>query len=145
MLDVKVFNNSPNELPKYETPGAAGLDLKSAVDYILKPGEYKMIPTNMHIKLPDGYEAQVRPRSGLAVKYGISVVNSPGTVDADYTGQIGVILINHGADPFEIKIGDRIAQMVVNKVEQLNWVPVDSIEALGETERGQGGFGSTGK
>ena len=145
MLDVKVFNNSPNELPKYETPGAAGLDLKSAVNYILKPGEYKMIPTNMHIKLPDGYEAQVRPRSGLAVKYGISVVNSPGTVDADYTGQIGVILINHGADPFEIKIGDRIAQMVVNKVEQLNWVPVDSIEALGETERGQGGFGSTGK
>lgn len=145
MLDVKVFNNSPNELPKYETPGAAGLDLKSAVDYILKPGEYKMIPTNIHIKLPDGYEVQVRPRSGLAAKYGISVVNSPGTVDADYTGQIGVILINHGADPFEIKIGDRIAQMVVNKVEQLNWVPVDSIEALGETERGQGGFGSTGK
>ena len=145
MLDVKVFNNSPNELPKYETPGAAGLDLKSAVDYILKPGEYKMIPTNIYIKLPDGYEAQVRPRSGLAAKYGISVVNSPGTVDADYTGQIGVILINHGVDPFEIKIGDRIAQMVVNKVEQLNWVPVDSIEALGETERGQGGFGSTGK
>jgi dUTP pyrophosphatase len=145
MLDVKVFNNSPNELPKYETPGAAGLDLKSAVDYILKPGEYKMIPTNMHIKLPDGHEAQVRPRSGLAVKYGISVVNAPGTVDADYTGQIGVILINHGTNPFEIKIGDRIAQMVVNKVEQLNWVPVDSIEALGETERGQGGFGSTGK
>lgn len=145
MLDVKVFNNSPNELPKYETPGAAGLDLKSAVDYILKPGEYKMIPTNIHIKLPDGYEVQVRPRSGLAAKYGISVVNSPGTVDADYTGQIGVILINHGTNPFEIKIGDRIAQMVVNKVEQLNWVPVDSIEALGETERGQGGFGSTGK
>lgn len=145
MLDVKVFNNSPNELPKYETPGAAGLDLKSAVDYILKPGEYKMIPTNIHIKLPDGYEVQVRPRSGLAAKYGISVVNSPGTVDADYTGQIGVILINHGTNPFEIKIGDRIAQMVVNKVEQLNWVSVDSIEALGETERGQGGFGSTGK
>ena len=81
----------------------------------------------------------------MAVKYGISVVNAPGTVDADYTGQIGVILINHGTTPFEIKIGDRIAQMVVNKVEQLNWVPVDSIEALGETKRGQGGFGSTGK
>lgn len=145
MLNVKVFNNSPNELPKYETPGAAGLDLKSAANYTLAPEEYKLIPTNIHMKLPDGYEAQVRPRSGLAVKYGISVVNSPGTVDADYTGQIGVILINHGADPFEIKVGDRIAQMVINKVEQLNWIPVDSIEALGETERGQGGFGSTGK
>ena len=145
MINVKVFNNSNNELPKYETPGAAGLDLKSAIDYILYPGEFRMIPTNIHIKLPDGYEAQVRPRSGLAAKYGISVCNTPGTIDADYTGQIGVILINHGKDQFVIKEGDRIAQMVINKVEQLNWIPVDNLEALGETERGQKGFGSTGK
>lgn len=145
MIDVKVFNNSNNELPKYETPGAAGLDLKSTIDYILNPGEFKMIPTNIHIKLPEGYEAQVRPRSGLAAKYGISVCNTPGTVDSDYTGQIGIILINHGADQFVIKEGDRIAQMVINKVEQLNWIPVDNLEALGETERGQNGFGSTGE
>lgn len=145
MIDVKVFNNSNNELPKYETPGAAGLDLKSAINHILGPGEFKMIPTNIHIKLPEGYEAQVRPRSGLAAKYGISVCNTPGTIDSDYTGQIGVILINHGKTQFTIKEGDRIAQMVINKVEQLNWVPVNNLEALGETERGQNGFGSTGK
>ena len=145
MIDVKVFNNSNNELPKYETPGAAGLDLKSAINYILGPGEFKMIPTNIHIKLPEGYEAQVRPRSGLAAKYGISVCNTPGTIDSDYTGQIGVILINHGKTQFTIKEGDRIAQMVINKVEQLNWIPVNNLEALGETERGQNGFGSTGK
>ena len=145
MIDVKVFNNSNNELPKYETPGAAGLDLKSAINYILGPGEFKMIPTNIHIKLPEGYEAQVRPRSGLAAKYGISVCNTPGTIDSDYTGQIGVILINHGKTQFTIKEGDRIAQMVINKVEQLNWIPVNNLEALGETERGQNGVGSTGK
>ena len=145
MIDVKVFNNSNNELPKYETPGAAGLDLKSAINYVLGPGEFKMIPTNIHIKLPEGYEAQVRPRSGLAAKYGISVCNTPGTIDSDYTGQIGVILINHGESQFVIKEGDRIAQMVINKVEQLNWIPVNNLEALGETERGQNGFGSTGK
>ena len=144
MIDVKVWNNSENELPKYATPGAAGLDLKSAIDYTLRSGEYKIIPTNLHIKLPDGYEAQVRPRSGLAAKYGVSVLNSPGCVDADYTGNVGVILINLSQDAFEIKAGDRIAQMTIHKVEQLNWIPVESIDDLGETERGQKGFGSTG-
>ena len=144
MIDVKVFNNSNNELPKYETPGAAGLDLKSAINYVLKAGECKVIPTNLHIKLPDGYEAQVRPRSGLAAKYAITVCNSPGTIDADFTGNVGVILINHGTEAFEINEGDRIAQLVINKYEQLNWIPVDSIDDLGKTERGQKGFGSTG-
>lgn len=144
MIDVKVWNDSTNELPKYETPGAAGLDLKSAIDYVLAPGEFKVIPTNLHIKLPDGYEAQVRPRSGLAAKYAVTVCNTPGTIDADYTGNVGVILINHGQNDFGIKVGDRIAQLVINKVEQLNWIPVECLEDLGETERGQNGFGSTG-
>lgn len=133
------------DLPQYQTPASAGLDLPAAVaendPLILKPGEWKLVPTGLSIALPDGYEAQVRPRSGLAAKKGISIVNSPGTVDADYRGEIKVNLINHGTEPFEIRRGERIAQMVVAPVTRIEWSPVAE---LGETERGTGGFGSTG-
>jgi dUTP pyrophosphatase len=133
------------DLPAYQTPASAGLDLPAAVaadaPIVLQPGEWKLIPTGLAIALPDGYEAQVRPRSGLAAKKGISIVNSPGTVDADYRGEIKVNLINHGTEPFEIRRGERIAQMVVAPVTRIEWSPVAE---LGETERGTGGFGSTG-
>ncbi|MBK1970165.1 dUTP diphosphatase [Brevundimonas sp. 3P9-tot-E] len=133
-------------LPAYETAGSAGMDLRAAISegetLVLEPGQRKLIPTGLKIALEPGYEAQVRPRSGLALKHGISAPNSPGTIDSDYRGEIGVILINHGELPFEIKRGDRIAQMVIARYEQARMVEV---EAVDETARGGGGFGSTGR
>jgi dUTP pyrophosphatase len=133
-------------LPAYQTAHAAGMDLLAAVPdsapVVLEPGKVAMVPTALSIALPPGYEAQVRPRSGLAAKHGITVLNSPGTIDADYRGEIAVILINHGNAAFTIKRGERIAQMVIAKVEQAELV---TVAALGETERGSGGFGSTGR
>lgn len=133
-------------LPAYETAGSAGMDLRAALaegeTLVLEPGQRKLIPTGLKIALEPGYEAQVRPRSGLALKHGISAPNAPGTIDSDYRGEVGVILINHGELPFEIKRGDRIAQMVIARYEQARMVEV---EAVDETERGDGGFGSTGR
>ena len=131
-------------LPAYETPLSAGMDLRAAVttELFIEPGARALIPTGLAIALPAGFEAQVRPRSGLAIKHGITCLNSPGTIDADYRGEIQVILINHGDAPFPVKRGDRIAQMVIAPVTQATWSEVD---ALDETARGAGGFGSTGK
>jgi len=133
-------------LPAYQSVDAAGLDLLAAVPaetpLILPPGKYAMVPTALTIALPSGYEAQVRPRSGLAAKHGVTVLNSPGTVDADYRGEINVLLINHGDTPFPIRRGERIAQMVIAPVVQAQLVPVVS---LSTTDRGSGGFGSTGR
>lgn len=141
---VDVINESGDDLPKYESLGAAGLDLKAAIPetLILKPLERKLIPTGLKIALPIGFEAQVRPRSGLALKKGITVLNTPGTIDADYRGEIGVILVNLSQDEFVIQNGDRIAQLVVAKYEQINW---NIVSELDETQRGASGFGSTGK
>lgn len=134
------------DLPAYETAGSAGMDLRAALaegeTLLLEPGQRKLIPTGLKIALEPGYEAQVRPRSGLALKHGISAPNAPGTIDSDYRGEIGVILINHGELPFEIKRGDRVAQMVIARYEQAQMVEVP---ALDETDRGDGGFGSTGR
>lgn len=133
-------------LPRQQTPGAAGLDLSAALapDEVIEiaPGGVAMIPTGLMIAIPLGYEAQIRPRSGLAAKHGITVLNSPGTVDADYRGEVKVLLINHGAAPFAVRRGERIAQMVVAPV---SWVVFEEVEALDETERGNGGHGSTGR
>jgi len=131
-------------LPKYMSEQAAGLDLYAAVEapIILKKGEIKLVPTGLKIALPDSYEAQIRPRSGLAFKHGISLVNTPGTIDADYRGEIKIIMINFGDRDFTIKRGDRIAQMVINKIEQIDWIVTEALEA---TMRGEGGFGHTGQ
>lgn len=130
-------------LPNYETVAAAGMDLRAAVDspIVLKPGERQMIPTGLQMALPEGYEAQVRPRSGLAIRNGITMLNTPGTIDADYRGEIKVIAINHGQEDFVVNHGDRIAQMVIAPVTQF---PVVEVDELDETDRGEGGFGSTG-
>ena len=140
---IRVINKSKNSLPAYETMHAAGMDLRADLEttVTLKPFERKLIPTGLHIELPEGFEAQIRPRSGLAFKYGISIVNSPGTIDADYRGEIKVLLINLSDQVFEINTGDRIAQMVVAKHEQVNW---EEVEVLNETTRGVGGYGHTG-
>ncbi len=144
MLKVKIVSRSAFELPGYETPLSAGMDVRANIteSMILKPLERAMVPTGLYVELPAGYELQVRPRSGLAVKHGITVLNSPGTVDADYRGEIRVILVNLSSEPFEVRDGERIAQLVVARHEQVEWEPVD---ALSETLRGTGGFGSTGK
>lgn len=147
MVKVKIKRRPGTEdlpLPAYMTAGAAGMDLYAAVEeeVVLHPGERRLIPTGLYISLPPGYEAQIRPRSGLALRHGISMVNTPGTIDSDYRGEIGVILINHGEEPFIVRRGDRIAQMVVSRVERVEWEEVD---ALDESERGSGGFGHTGK
>ena len=130
-------------LPAYETNQAAGMDLRAAVteSRVVSPGERAMVPTGIRIALPPGTEAQIRPRSGLAIKHGISMINSPGTIDADYRGEINVLLINHGQNAFTINRGDRIAQMVIAPVYQADWNVVDTLDA---TERGEGGFGHTG-
>jgi dUTP pyrophosphatase len=130
-------------LPAYATAQSAGLDLIAAVssDVTLAPGTRQLIPTGLAIALPAGFEAQVRPRSGLALKHGVTVLNSPGTIDADYRGEVQVLLVNHGTQPFVVKRGDRIAQMVVAPVTQIAW---NTVERLDETERGSGGYGSTG-
>ena len=131
-------------LPKYMSTQAAGMDLYACLenDVLLEKGKIKLIPTGIKISLPSGYEAQIRPRSGLALKYGISLVNTPGTIDADYRGEIKVIMINFGEEDFPIKHGERIAQMVINKIEQVDLEVTDILE---ETKRGSGGFGHTGK
>lgn len=143
-MKVKIINKSNNELPAYETSASAGLDLRAFIpeSITLLPLERKLIKTGLFLEIPEGYEAQVRPRSGLALKNGITVLNAPGTIDADYRGEIGVILVNISQDNFEINSGDRIAQMVFAKVKQAKWILA---EELSETERGEGGFGSTGK
>ena len=134
----------PGPLPAYESAQSAGVDLPAAIDaeLVLAPGHRALVPTGLAIALEDGYEAQVRPRSGLALRHGLSVVNTPGTIDADYRGEVGVILINHGSEPVTISRGMRIAQLVVAPVSRLQW---QEVEALPETARGEGGFGSTGQ
>ena len=143
MLQIKVINKGHHPLPQYATALSAGMDLRANIDesITLQPLERRLIPTGLHIALPDGYEAQVRPRSGLALKKGITVLNSPGTIDADYRGEIGVLLINLSQDAFIVNDGDRIAQIVITRHEQGEFVPV---ETLNETERGEGGYGHTG-
>ena len=143
-MEIKIVNKSKHDVPSYATPLSAGMDLRANLDspVTLQPLERRLVPTGLFIALPAGYEAQVRPRSGLAIKKGIGVLNSPGTIDADYRGEICVILVNLSNEAFVINDGDRIAQMVVAKHETVEWVPV---EVLDETERGVGGFGHTGK
>jgi dUTP pyrophosphatase len=143
-MKIKVINQSKHPLPEYQTPFSAGLDLRANLDdpILLNPLERKLIGTGLFIELPEGYEAQIRPRSGLAFKYGLSVLNTPGTVDADYRGEIKVLLVNLSNEPFTVQDGERIAQMVVAKHEQIQW---ELAEALSDTIRGAGGYGSTGK
>ena len=143
-MKVKIVNHSPFPLPAYATAQSAGMDLRADLPepLTLGPLERAMVPTGLHIELPAGFEAQIRPRSGLAAKHGISIVNAPGTVDADYRGEIKVILVNLSNEPFAIAPGERIAQMVVARHETVEWEPVETLE---ESERGSGGFGSTGK
>ncbi|TXD83921.1 dUTP diphosphatase [Subsaximicrobium wynnwilliamsii] len=142
-MKIKIINKSNHELPKYETAASAGMDLRANLSEsrTLKPLERSIVGTGLFIELPLGYEAQVRPRSGLAAKNGITVLNAPGTIDADYRGEIGVILVNLSNDAFTIQNGERIAQMVIAKHERAQW---DNVDELSETDRGEGGFGSTG-
>lgn len=144
MSEIKIINRSKHPLPAYESISAAGMDLRANLEdpCILKPLQRKLIPTGIYMALPEGYEAQVRPRSGLAFKSGITVLNAPGTIDADYRGEIGVLLINLSEDNYILQDGERIAQLVIARYEQAQFVEVD---VLDETERGEGGFGSTGK
>lgn len=142
-MNVQIINKSKHPLPAYATPLSAGMDLRANLDapIVLKPLQRCLVPTGLYIALPAGYEAQVRPRSGLAIKKGIGVLNAPGTIDADYRGEVCVILVNLSADDFVIEDGERIAQMVVARHEQVQW---DAVEVLDDTERGAGGFGHTG-
>ena len=142
-VKVKVVNKSHNDLPAYSTKDSAGMDLRASLDepLELKPMQRALIPTGIYIELPEGYECQIRPRSGLALKHGVTVLNTPGTIDADYRGEIGVILINLSDTPFVVNDGERIAQMIVAKYEQVEFLEV---EHLDETERGAGGYGHTG-
>jgi dUTP pyrophosphatase len=144
VLQVRIVNQSLNPLPEYATSGSSGMDLRANLhqSIIVKPLERVLIPTGIFIELPAGFEAQVRPRSGLALKHGLTCLNSPGTVDADYRGELKVILINFSNEEQHINNGDRIAQMVIQKVEQVEWLLVNDLE---ETHRGEGGFGHTGK
>jgi len=142
-MKVNIVNNSGNPLPDYSTSNSAGMDLRANLEkpVSLKPLERKLIPTGLYMELPEGYEAQIRPRSGLALKKGISVLNTPGTIDADYRGEIGIILVNLSAEEFIVENGERICQMVINKIESVQWNLVESLE---DSERGDGGFGHTG-
>lgn len=143
-MEVKIINRSGNNVPQYETKSSAGVDLRANISepFTLQSLERTIIKTGLFLEIPEGYEAQVRPRSGLAIKHGITLLNSPGTIDADYRGEIGVILVNLSQEPFVVENGDRIAQLVFAKVEQAEWKLTDEIN---ETDRGEGGFGSTGK
>jgi dUTP pyrophosphatase len=146
MIKVKVKINKTAEdlpLPRYMSGGSSGMDLYAAVDedIVIDPGGFRLIPTGIHLQLPAGYEGQVRPRSGLAAKYGVTVLNTPGTIDSDYRGEIKIILINLGREPFVIKRGDRIAQLVISRYERVELVPAECLE---DSERGTGGFGHTG-
>ena len=142
-MKVKVINRSRFDLPRYATPLSAGMDVRADIDeaVVLRPLERAMIPTGLYVELPAGYEMQIRPRSGLAAKHGITVLNSPGTIDADYRGEVGVILVNLSSEDFVIEDGERIAQMVIARYEQVEW---EAVEVLTDTERGAGGFGHTG-
>ena len=142
-MKIKIINKSRHPLPKYETEASAGVDLRANIDspVTLKPLERTIVPTGLFMELPIGYEAQVRPRSGLAAKKGVTVLNSPGTIDADYRGDVGVILVNLSNEEFVVEPGERVAQLVIAKHEQADW---EEVEVLGETSRGAGGFGSTG-
>jgi len=143
-MEVKIVNKSNNELPAYSTQMSAGMDVRAFLSepVILKPMERKLIPTGVYVEIPEGYEAQIRPRSGLAIKKGITVLNSPGTIDADYRGEVGIILINLSNEDFVIESGERICQMVIAPHETVQW---NLVEKLEETTRGEGGFGHTGK
>lgn len=143
-MEIQVINKSHHPLPEYATLQSAGMDIRANLDepIVLQPMQRCLVPTGLYIALPVGTEAQIRPRSGLALKKGITVLNSPGTIDADYRGEIGIILINLSQEPFVIQDGERIAQMVIARYEQARWKPVDSLE---ETERGEGGFGHSGQ
>jgi len=140
---TRIGNKKDLPLPAYESEGSSGMDIRASLGepLLLKPGEIKFIPTGLAISVPFGYEAQIRPRSGLARHHGIGIVNSPGTIDADYRGEIGIVLINWGNEPFTIKRGDRIAQMIISKVYRADF---DEVDALDQTDRGHGGFGHTG-
>lgn len=142
-MQVKVINKSRNSLPDYETPSAAGMDLRADLEkpVTLAPGERRLVSTGLCLEIPEGYEAQVRPRSGLALKHGVTVLNAPGTIDADYRGEVGVILINHGIQSYFIEPGERIAQLVFARIARAELVAADS---LADSERGDGGFGHTG-
>jgi dUTP pyrophosphatase len=142
-MKIKVVNNSSNELPKFATEDSAGMDLRANLmeEITINPGQRRLVSTGIKMAIPQGYEAQIRPRSGLAIKYGVTVLNSPGTIDADYRGDVGVILINLGQNHFSIKPGDRIAQMVITKYERFDWNQSDDLD---ETLRGGGGFGHSG-
>jgi dUTP pyrophosphatase len=142
-MKVLIVNNSKHELPKYQTPGSAGMDVCANIDepITIEAGKRAVIPTGLHVQLPQGYELQLRPRSGLALKHGITLANTPGTIDSDYRGDIGVIIINLGESPFTIYDGDRICQMVITNYTQVEWEQVSSLE---DSERGDGGFGHTG-
>lgn len=143
-VSIKIVNQSVNDLPAYATLGSSGMDIRASIaePMVLQPAERVLVPTGLFVEIPLGYEIQIRPRSGLAIKQGITCLNTPGTIDADYRGEIKVILINLSSEPQTIHPADRIAQMVVQKVEVVQWVPVAE---LNESERGAGGFGSTGK
>lgn len=143
-MKIKIVNSSHHPLPQYATPLSAGLDLRANLEapITLQPMERRLVPTGLRIALPEGYEAQVRPRSGLALKHGITLLNTPGTIDADYRGEIGVIIVNLSTEPFTVEDGERIAQLVIARYEQAEWQETD---VLDETERGEGGFGHTGK
>jgi len=143
-MRIPIINQSNNDLPAFATTSSAGMDLRAFLvsDIVIAPGDRALIPTGLHMALPVGYEAQVRPRSGLAYKHGVTVLNSPGTIDADYRGDVGVILINHGDSDFHVKSGDRIAQLVVAQYTSFTW---EAVTDLSDTARGEGGFGHTGK
>ena len=143
MIDIKVVNKGKHPLPQYATPLSAGMDLRANIDepVTLKPLERKLIPTGLYIALPEGFEAQVRPRSGLALKHGITVLNTPGTIDADYRGQVGVLLVNLSNQDFTVEDGERIAQMVIARHAQAKWTETDELD---KTIRGEGGYGHTG-
>ena len=143
MLKIKIVNNGKQQLPEYATPQSAGMDLRANIDkpILLKSLDRALIPTGLRIALPEGYEAQIRPRSGLAIKHGITCLNTPGTIDSDYRGDVGVELVNLSREDFVVNPGERIAQMVIGKHEHVEW---DVVEELDETERGEGGFGHTG-
>ena len=142
-MKVNIVNRSRFSLPQYATVHSAGLDLRADLEHslVLKPLERSLVPTGLYIELPEGYEAQIRPRSGLAIKHGISLVNTPGTIDPDYRGEIKVIVVNLSDVPFTLEPGERIAQMVIARFEHISW---NEVESLSETERGEGGFGHTG-
>lgn len=142
-MNVQIINRGHQPLPYYATEKSAGMDIRANLDHpiVLKPMQRCLVPTGLFIALPDGYEAQIRPRSGLALKKGVTVLNTPGTIDADYRGEIGIILINLSQEDFVIEDGERIAQMIIARYEQVQWIPVD---VLDETERGVGGFGHSG-